>query len=242
MYDDPQTRMLKDLVEERGADLFGVAPAEGFFDEKYAGGMPQDIMDDCRSVVVIGVALLQGSIEPLPKGRAEYTNSLMAATVRLRSISYEISRWLEKQGSRATIVPAEGSEFGYWYADRKTLKAGMSLRYAAYLAGLGQYGLSQNLITDEYGPRVRFMGIITDAGLKPTGERRALLSEKCEDCQKCVDACPVGALSPSGEMAREKCKEYMFTELGGLRCGMCLKACPVKRPLGQKSGPARAFK
>lgn len=240
MYNDPQTRTLKELAEERGADLFGVAPAEGFLDKIYTGGMPQDIMGDCRSVVVIGVALLQGSIEPLPKGRAEYTNSLMAATVRLRSISYEVSRLLEKQGNQATIVPAEGSEFGYWYADRRTLRAGMSLRYAAYLAGLGQYGLSQNLITDEYGPRVRFMGIITDADLKPTGEKRALLSEKCKDCLKCVEACPVGALSPSGEMAREKCKEYMFTELSGLRCGMCLKACPVKHPLGRESGPSKA--
>ncbi|MDW5563266.1 MAG: 4Fe-4S binding protein [Methanomassiliicoccus sp.] len=220
------------LSEDLGADLFGIAPAEGFLDDSYRGGRPQAIMSDCRAVVVVGVALLQGSIEPLPQGRGEYTNSLLAATVRLRQISFDLGRWLERRGHQATIEPAEGSEFGYWYADRETLRGGISLRYAAYLAGLGQYGLSQNLITDQYGPRVRFMGIITDADLGPTDRERSLLSEKCKDCRRCVEACPVGALSASGEIDRHRCKEYMFGELGGLRCGMCLKACPVKRPLG----------
>jgi epoxyqueuosine reductase QueG len=231
MSPDNLTDILAKLSGEEGADLFGVAPAEGFLNEGYTGNRPQDIMKGCRSVMVLGVALLQGSIEPLPRGRAEYTNSLLAATVRLRSMSYDLARWLEKKGFQATIVPAEGSEFGYWYADKKTLKAGISLRYAAYLAGLGQYGLSHHLITDKFGPRVRFMGIITDADLTPTGRERELVSEKCGDCRKCIEACPVGALTASGEIHRERCKEYMFTELGGLRCGLCLKACPLKHPM-----------
>jgi epoxyqueuosine reductase QueG len=235
MEDENLTRSLAKKSEELGADLFGVAAAKGFLDVSYTGNRPQDIMESCRSIVVLGVALLQGSIEPLPRGRAEYTNSLLAATVRLRSMSFDLARFLEKNGFNATIVPAEGSEFGYWYADKKTLKAGLSLRYAAYLAGLGQYGLSQNLITDEYGPRVRFMGIITDADLAPTGGKRELVSGRCKGCQKCIQVCPVGALTSSGEMHRERCKEYMFSELGGLRCGLCLKACPVKRsPLSTK--------
>ena len=232
--DESLTTKLREKGISNGADLFGVAPVTGFLNSEYTGGMPQEVMDSSHSVIVIGVALLQGSIESLPKGRAEYTNSLMAATVRLRSISYILARWLEDEGYLATIVPAEGSEFGYWYADRDTLKAGLSLRYAAYLAGLGQYGLNQNLITDDYGPRVRFMGIITNAVLEPTGEKRELLSDKCSNCQECIQACPVGALTPFGEIDRRLCMEYMFTELGGLRCGMCIRACPIKRPPNSK--------
>jgi epoxyqueuosine reductase QueG len=45
--------------------------------------------------------------------------------------------------------------------DRDVLKADFSIRYAAYLAGLGQYDLSQNIITHKFGPRVRFMAIMT---------------------------------------------------------------------------------
>lgn len=225
-------KSLRESAIGLGVDLFGVADARGFLDENYQGGRPQAIMKDCRSIVVLGVAMLQGSIEALPKGRAEYTNSMLAATVTLRLISFRLSRELEKAGYRATIVPAEGSEFGYWYADKQTLKADVSIRYAAYLAGLGSYGLSHNLITDEYGPRVRFMAIITDAPPADGAVKvRDLVSGKCKNCHRCVAICPAGALTSEGIIHRERCKEYMFTELGGLRCGMCLKVCPRKHKI-----------
>lgn len=223
------TRTLRELAAEIGTEIFGVAPAGGFLDEDYQGGRPQDIMGSARSVVVVGVPLLTGSIEALPQGRPEYTNSLLAATVTLRFICYRLARCLERAGYGATIVPAEGSEFGYWYVDKEVLKAGVSLRYAAYLAGLGQYGLSQNFITDDHGPRVRFMGIVTDA---PLGDGevsvRELVSNKCRGCRRCIDACPVGALKVDGTIDRHRCKTYMFKELEGLRCGLCLKACPLR--------------
>jgi epoxyqueuosine reductase len=28
-------------------------------------------------------------------------------------------------------------------------------------------------------------------------------------------------------MHKHKCGDFMFSQLGGLRCGLCLKACPV---------------
>lgn len=223
------TRSLKEQAMELGAELFGIAPSEGFLDQEYVGGRPQAIMEDVRSIVVVGVPILNGSLEPLPRGRAEYTNSLLAATVTLRYVCYRLARRLEREGHKATIVPAEGSEFGYWYVDRDALKADVSMRYAAYLAGLGQYGLSQNIITPEFGPRVRFMAIMTDAPLETEGDPPGdLLSDKCKDCRLCVDACPVEAIKIDGTIDRQKCRTYMFKELEGLRCGMCLKVCPWK--------------
>ncbi len=223
-------RSLREAAMGLGAEVYGTAPAEGFLRERYTGGRPQDIMSDVRSVVVVGVPILGGSLEPLPRGRPEYTNSLLAATVTLRYISYALARRLERAGYRATIVPAEGSEFGYWYVDKEALRAGVSLRYAAYLAGLGRYGLSQNLITDQLGPRVRFMGIVTDAPLADgPGNEGELVSDRCRSCRRCIDACPVGALGADGTIDRQRCRAYMFDELGGLRCGMCLKACPWER-------------
>jgi epoxyqueuosine reductase len=227
---DELAKRLRSSSKKLGADMLGIADANGFSLETYKGGRPQDIMPDCRAVLIVGVPILKGTLGPLPKGRPEYTNSLLAATVTLRYVSFDLARQLERAGFRATIVPAEGSEFGYWYVDKKTLRADVSLRYAAYLAGLGSYGLSNNLITEEFGPRVRLMGIVTDAPLPSTGDgRRPLVSEKCKDCLKCVEACPAGALTAEGEVHRERCREYMFTELAGLRCGLCIKACPYSR-------------
>lgn len=227
MYEDSYTNRLRKTALDMGADLFGVADVQNFDDPAYAGNDPRGIMEDARAVIVIGVAVPRGSIESLPKGRAEYTNTLMAGTATIRIIAFRLARLIEKEGYKATIVPTEGSEFGYWYADRETLMAGMSIKYAAYCAGLGNYGANHLLITDEFGPRVRMTAILTDAPLKgPEGPRRPLLNEDCKDCMKCVEACPAAAFTADGEIHRQRCAEYMFQALGGLRCGLCIKVCP----------------
>ncbi len=226
MDSDSLTQLLRTRATDIGADLFGIADARYFRDPGYTGNRPQDIMENVRSVVVIGVAVPRGCIEPLPKGRPEYTNTLMAGTAMIRIIAFQLARVIEREGFRATIIPTEGSEFGYWYADRKTLMAGTSIKYAAYCAGLGTYGVNHLLITGDFGARVRMTAVVTDAPLaagSPTGDLRF---EGCRDCLKCIDACPARAFSADGKIDRHKCAEYMFTTLGGLRCGLCIRACP----------------
>ncbi|RXG33304.1 4Fe-4S ferredoxin iron-sulfur binding domain protein, partial [Methanohalophilus sp. WG1-DM] len=47
----------------------------------------------------------------------------LAATTTLRVIAFKLAKLIEKEGYMATIAPSEGSEYGYWYANRETLKA-----------------------------------------------------------------------------------------------------------------------
>ena len=155
----------------------------------------------------------------------------MWGTATLRVISFAIARELEKEGYLATISPSEGSEFGYWYADRQTLMANFSMKYAAYLAGLGCYGKNHLFLSENYGPRVRFMAILTDAFLEPGVRSPRFVHERCESCSACIDACPVHAIKEDGTISREACAQYMFESLGGLRCGMCIHACPLAQGL-----------
>ena len=222
---DSLDERLRTLAENMGAEVFGIAAADGFDDPSYQGNRPQSVMPDVRSVIVIGVAVPRGCIEPLPDGRAEYTNTLLAGTVTLRAAAFRVAQLLEKEGNRASIVPIEGSEFGYWYADRETLKADVSIKYAAYLAGLGRYGVSNLLLMPGIGPRVRMTAVLTDAPLTGGSPPPGLTADGCVDCLKCVEACPAGALHADGSIERTKCRDYMFNTLGGLRCGLCVKAC-----------------
>jgi len=219
------TDELRDASIHMGADFFGVAQASDFLDPSYKGNRPQEIMPQARSVIVIGVTVPKGAVENLPRGRAEYTNTLLAGTVILRGIAFRIAQTIERKGYRATIVPTEGSEFGYWYADKDTLKADVSIKYAGYLAGMGHYGINHLLLLPGVGPRVRMTAVVTDVQLvtgRPSGE---LVEPSCAQCLLCVKACPTGALHEDGTIEPQKCREYMFTELGGLRCGLCVKVC-----------------
>lgn len=219
---------LRDAAFHKGAELFGIADASCFLNPAYTGNRPQEIMPEVSSVIVLGVSIPRGAFATLPRGRGEYTNTLMAGTATLRIIAFSLARQVEREGYQATIVPTEGSEFGYWYADRETLMADLSLKYAAYHAGLGLFGMHHLLIHPDYGARIRMTGILTDAPLEAgTANPGGFLHPRCAECKKCVDACPAHAISPDGTIDRRACADYMFSELGGLRCGMCIKVCPL---------------
>ncbi|MBP2134182.1 epoxyqueuosine reductase QueG [Methanomicrobium sp. W14] len=187
-------------------------------------------MDDVRSVIIIGVSVPKGAFVTLPKGRAEYTNTLMAGTATLRIIAFKAAKIIETEGFVATIAPSEGSEFGYWYADRKLLMADFSSKYAAYNAGIGNFGVNHLLITKKSGPRVRMTAILTDAPLKADDNGGlSFINEACRDCMKYIEVCPPKAITPEGVIHRERYADYMFNSLGGLRCGMCIKVCPLEK-------------
>lgn len=228
MYPNLLTR-LEDIVEKYEIDIFGIADANGFLVENYTGKRPQSFMKECRSVIVLGVSLPDGCIQPLPQGRAEYTNTMLAATALLRIASFKLAKEIETEGYKATIVPAEGSEFGYWYVDKNDLKGDVSIKYAAYLAGLGEYGINHLILTEKYGPRIRLMAVVTDASLPYGRPSKGLIAKRCKDCLKCVEICPSGAIKPDGNIIRERCRDYMFNSLGGLRCGLCVKACSITK-------------
>lgn len=218
---------LKEAAMKEGVDIFGIADADCYLSERYVGNRPQDFMKGVRSIVIIGSVIPSGAIDPLPGGRAQYTNTLIAATVLLRSASFKLARSIEKAGFKASIVPNEGSEFGYWYANKDTLRADLSVKWAAYNAGMGNYGINQLLITPDHGPRVRLTAILTNMELEYGRPISPLVNDMCKDCLKCVQVCPVQAIHENGEFERFKCGDYMFNKLGGLRCGLCLKACPL---------------
>ncbi|AEH61194.1 4Fe-4S ferredoxin iron-sulfur binding domain protein [Methanosalsum zhilinae DSM 4017] len=222
------TKSLIDNAFASGVDFIGITDPSCFEKKDYTGNRPQDVMPDLKSVVILGVAVPKGSFNTLPEGRAEYTNTLLAATATLRIVAYRLARLIESKGYMATISPSEGSEFGYWYADRRTLKANFSFKYAAYHAGLGNFGMNHLLITEDFGPKVRMTALLTDAPLESGTAELPFINQECKNCMKCIEICPAKALTSEGTIHRERCAEYMFNELGGLRCGLCIKICPLE--------------
>lgn len=226
-YNTHLTDTIRSMALESGAELIGFADIQEFADSKYQGNNPATISDALKTVILIGIPVPKGAFLPLPKGRAEYTNTLMAGTATLRVMAYQLARKLEQVGYLASIAPSEGSEFGYWYANKETLMADFSMKYTAYVTGLGSFGKNHLFISDTYGSRVRFSAILTDAQLKPDSRSDHFFHPSCQECDACIRACPVQAINPSGTISRQLCAEYMFKTLGGLRCGMCIRACPL---------------
>ena len=78
-------------------------------------------------------------------------------------------------------------------------------RYLAYLAGIGYYGVNNNLITDKYGSYVFIGYIVNNYDLEADNPT----NKTCIKCNKCVKYCPGNALEGNYKMNPKKCLSYI---------------------------------
>lgn len=116
-------------------------------------------------------------------------------------------------------------------------------RALAQRAGLGFIGKNHMLINPQFGPEILLGEIITDLKLKPDTP----LEAECAACNKCIAACPTGALADDGRFDASKCISYLTIEHKGdieqnlavnigdklFGCDLCVSVCPhcVSAPL-----------
>ncbi len=225
------TSELRNLLKSEGADLVGIAPASRL-EGAPAGHRPTDILAGAKSVVVAGLHLTHSAYDGLPGTRLLYTSQVYLANDILGVLSFKAARMLEAAGYNSLPIPVRG------YADKKLFGI-LSHRHAVAAAGLGEFSLANLIITPEYGLRVRFVTIITEAPLEGDEVRSFNLCEKArEQCGlACVKNCPAEALSADGQLNKSRChtyqKEGMEREMHGseLMCGMCIQGCPVGRAI-----------
>lgn len=223
-------------IDPWGVDLWGFAdlgPAREFILEQ--GG---ESVAGYPRAVVLGIALPHVIVDRL-SNRADwsvkvaYRHQYDTVNRRLDLVASQVTSLLQQQGFRALPIPASER------IDSKRICAVFSHKLAAHLAGLGWIGKSCLLVAPRLGPRLRWVTVLTDAPLTPTG---APMAEGCGSCRECVDVCPVGAFT--GEPFREdeprearydaaKCDRYfrdMTAEKRGSDvCGLCVYVCPHGR-------------
>jgi ferredoxin len=79
-------------------------------------------------------------------------------------------------------------------ADVVDPKGEFSHKHAAMAAGLGQFGFNNLFMTPQFGTHNRLVSVLTSAELYPDPLYPG--PELCDRCEKCVRACPTGALRP----------------------------------------------
>ena len=111
-------------------------------------------------------------------------------------------------------------------------------RAFAVRAGLGFIGKNHMLINPELGPQILLGEIVTSLKLQ-TDEPTA---DTCRNCNKCIEACPTGALRNDGQLDANKCISYLTIEYKGqlavdlakkigdrlFGCDECVLACPYQ--------------
>lgn len=237
------TEDIKSRANRYGFPLVGIVSAKDY--DAYPGhfighrdymvdtGKTKDYMEGAKSLIILGVQIWDSLFDMVVKvgDHHEYPDEW-----RGRYYARRMMRHLNKLGYKTVLEPDL-----------------LSKKRMAQMGGIGNFGKQSLIIHPEFGPWIRLRSILTDAELVPT---EPFTEDLCGDCEECIKACPVNALS-SYKVDPDKCllgmkweeryseefKEIYLehcpdlTENTWLMCNTCQKACPIGRDLrNQKLG------
>jgi len=189
---------------------------------------PQQVLPGARSVIVIAMNYWQGERAASPAtaatGRiARYAWGEDYHEVMLPKLE-QLSAFLAGRGGRQKC-----------YVDTGPILE----RDHAAEAGIGWHGKSTMLIDPKLGTWFFLAEILTTLELPADGPQPS----RCGRCERCITACPTGAITEAHRLDARRCISYLTIELKGsipieLRpligdriygCDDCLDACPWNR-------------
>lgn len=217
---------LQNIFLQNRCSIFGYAALSGL--------VPPELGPFDRAVS-FGLALDPHIVKSVKDGpNRRYAELYTHINRRLDELAEQIATGIRNKGGKARVIPASIR------SDPITIRGEFPHKTAATRAGLGWIGKNAQLVTRSVGPWLRLGTVLTDLPL-PTGN--PIEKSLCGKCDKCVDACPTGALFAvlwNPGMARERMldvrrcdrykKENFYTYNQGNNCGICTAVCPI----GQK--------
>ncbi|MCL2106848.1 MAG: 4Fe-4S binding protein [Oscillospiraceae bacterium] len=216
------SEIAKQYALAAGAAVAGIAAASDFT-QAPEGFKPSDVLEGCRSVIVLGVPFPPEALSlPAP----EYTAMRNEILTRMTAIAKDTAKRIHA-GGHAKAVSASGGktvEGKHWGI--------ISLKHAAELAGLGVITRNYLLTSPEYGNLLWLSAVLTDAELIPDEKIQLNI---CESCNLCVEICPSGALDNPAEFGRKKCDQFfkIVDKKLEIQCWQCRAVCPHKNGEGE---------
>jgi epoxyqueuosine reductase len=224
-------RQILARCEAQEIPLVGFAPTSRWDTPLFEPWIPEEfrpraIVPEAKSVIVLGLPVSLPVIETAPS--IHYHELYKTVNTLLDMHGYRLAEWLTRQGSPSVWIPRDG--YGSIGVLKENPTVFFSHRHAAFLAGLGTFGVNNTLLTREYGPRIRFVSVFTSADIPPDP---VITDPLCIRCMRCVRACPVNALQegdyPENLTNKTACaarSEALFKRSIS-PCGLCIKVCPV---------------
>jgi len=165
--------------------------------ETLAGGPPSAdlsyVMPSAKSAIVFALPL---NLDAIPdylgkKDRLTYETNYIRVSSLGDGIAVKLANFLKVQGYPSVPLAVNEIYRDGPPEDKKYMYPDISLRYLAAASGVGFFGFSGNLLTNDYGPAIILGGLLTEAELEPT--KPLDKSENyCDyyNCLQCCGTCP----------------------------------------------------
>jgi epoxyqueuosine reductase len=160
---------------------------------------PALLLEGAKSVIVVGLNYKPPETKTEPK---EPTGKI-ANFARYEDYHGFIKKQLRKLAEFITSLTGENLKFKICVDSAPLAERALAMR-----AGLGFIGKNHMLINPQLGPQILLGEIITNLEL----EADKPIDQTCSDCNKCMAACPTGALRADGQFDATRCISYLTTE------------------------------
>lgn len=218
---------LKQKIRAWGADLAGFGDVSAGLAKEFAH-IPRAV-----SLAVRHPEPAQGIVQA---GKVTaYTNRFESIDRRLEQIRKKTVDYFRARGWRALAIPPDTHRPDRRFISR--LYPLFSHKIAATCSGLGWVGKSGLLVTPEFGPRLSWATVLTDAPLAVCP--KPCQTGQCGACRICLNSCPAGAIKDSNWVLAEDYRpmidvaacsrqlEVNHQVLGEYLCGQCILSCPL---------------
>jgi epoxyqueuosine reductase QueG len=196
--------------------------------------LPEDFLKGAKTVVAFFIPFRKQVIDSNKQGHfcsRSWALSYIETNDLIKAVNEYICSIINAKGYQAVYVPATHN------FNETTLLSDWSHRSAAYIAGLGTFGVNHMLITAK-GCCGRIGSLITDLELKPTARPATEYCLYLADgsCGACVDKCVNEALF-TDSLDKHKCYEMCLANAARFKdlemiadvCGKCLVDLPCSR-------------
>ncbi len=198
--------------------------------------LPADFLEEAETVITYFLPFHREVVESNIKGRYSSKTwglSYIETNKAIAALNEHLQKYLVELGFKTVYVPATHN------FDERTLLSDWSHRSAAYIAGLGTFGLNHMLITEK-GCCGRIGSLITDLKIAPTARPQLeyCLYKANGSCGRCVKKCVNHALH-FDLLDKHKCYEMCLINSDRLKklesiadvCGKCLVGVPCSQKI-----------
>ncbi len=205
-----------ELAKKNLADLVGFASCKSFSKDDPIF----KIYPETKTVIALGFRVLRGIYRGTEEGTTYYQYTTMGVENMEETImpmaSLKVCNLIEEDGyiaipqRRHQQIMADKSstnpEVAYDAVYReKTAENQLNFVNTAVKCGIGEKGLSGAILTDDFGPFIRYCFILTDMEIEAD---KPITPHLCDNCGKCIKACPGNAISDNGELDPWQCAVY----------------------------------
>ena len=159
---------------------------------------PSDYVSDAKNVIVIGMSYPEAAATRAGREPAESVGPFIFAQSQIQNelafVGLEVVKALKRQGYKAAVVRDLIGIGSLVSSPRGPYASPFDGSFEAVAAGLGELTYSGTLNTEKYGVNQRVICVITDAPLDADAVKANKIQQKCAECGKCIEACPMKAI------------------------------------------------